>query len=181
MLALAGGTILASDVFESGAGVDRPLFGSAVALSNADVVVAAVAAAVAVAAAPLLGRAWAAVAFDPDSAPGLGVPGHRADLALLVLVGAAAVAALPAVGSLLVTSLFVVPAAIARLVTGSVPALVAASVGVAAAQGLLGLYGALWLDVPPGPAIAVLGAATYALVPTGLALAPARAPREAMA
>ena len=53
-----------------------------------------------------------------------------------------AVAALPAVGSLLVTSLFVVPAAIARQLTGSVPALVAASVAVAAVQGLVGLYDA---------------------------------------
>ncbi len=132
----------------------------------------------AVACALLLGRAWTAVAFDPGGAPGLGVPGRRADLALLVVVGATAVAALPAVGSLLVTSLFVVPAAIARLLTGSVPGLVAVSVAVAAAQGLLGLYGALWLDVPPGPAIAVLGAVAYALVALALALGPARAPRE---
>ena len=176
VLALAGGTILASDVFESGAGVDRLLFGSAVALSDADVATAAVAALVAVAGALLLGRAWTAVAFDPDGAPGLGVPRRRADLALLLVVGATAVAALPAVGSLLVTSLFVVPAAIARLVTGSVPALVATSVGVAAVQGLLGLYGALWLDVPPGPAIAVLGAAAYVLVAVAVALGPARVP-----
>ena len=109
VLALAGGTILASDVFGSGAGVDRVLFGSAVALSDTDVVVAAIAAVLAVAAAVLFGRAWAAVAFDPGGAPGLGVPGRRADLALLAIVGVAAVAALPAVGALLVTSLFVVP------------------------------------------------------------------------
>jgi ABC-type Mn2+/Zn2+ transport system permease subunit len=123
-------------------------------------------------AAGLLGRAWTAVAFDPDGASGLGVPGRRADLALLVTVGIAAVAALPAVGALLVTSLFVVPAAVARLVTDSVPRLVVASVAIAAAQGLVGLYGALWLDVPPGPAIAVLGAAAYALVATLTSLAP---------
>ena len=77
-----------------------------------------------------------------------------------MVLGVTVVAALPAVGSLLVTSLFVVPAAIARLFTGSVAGLVAASVGAAAALGLVGLYGSIWLDVPPGPAIAVLGAAT---------------------
>ena len=177
VLALATGTILASDVFQSGAGVDRLLFGSAIALSDADVAVAAAAAVIALASALLLGRAWSAVAFDPEGAPALGVPGRRADLALLLVVGATAVAALPAVGSLLVTSLFVVPAAVARLLTRSVPGLVAASVGVAAAQGLLGLYGALWLDVPPGPAIAVLGAAVYVLTAAATALAPAGALR----
>jgi len=181
VLALAVGTILASDVFSSGAGVDRVLFGSAVALSDADVAVAAAAAVLALVAALVFGRAWAAVAFDPGGAAGLGVPGRWADLALLAIVGACAVAALPAVGALLVTSLFVVPAAIARLVTRSVAGLVAASVGVAAALGLLGLYGSVWLDVPPGPAIAVLGAAVYAVVAGALALGPARTPREAPA
>jgi manganese/iron transport system permease protein len=178
VLALAVGTILASDVFASGAGVDRLLFGSAVALSDADVVVAAAAAALAVAAALVFGRAWAAMAFDPGGAAGLGVPARWADLALLAIVGACAVAALPAVGALLVTSLFVVPAAIARLVTRSVAGLVAASVGAAAALGLLGLYGSIWLDVPPGPAIAVLGTAVYAVVAGGLAIGPARTGRE---
>ena len=94
-----------------------------------------------------------------------------------MVVGATAVAALPAVGSLLVTSLFVVPAAIARLLTGSVRGLVAASVAVAAVQGMLGLYGALWLDVPPGPAIAVLGAVAYALVAVTVSLGWSPAPR----
>ncbi len=39
-----------------------------------------------------------------------------------------------------------------------------------AAQALLGLYGSLWLDVPPGPAIAVLGTALYVMVASVSAL-----------
>ncbi len=176
--ALAVGTILASDVFASGAGVDRLLFGTAVALDPGDVAVAAAAAALALGAAALLGRIWAAIAFDPVGAPALGVPDRRAELALLVLVAVTAVAALPAVGSLLVTSLFVVPAALARLFARSVWGLVGLSVAVAVAQALLGLYGSLWIDVPPGPAIAVLGTVAYALASLGLAAASAtrRAP-----
>jgi ABC-type Mn2+/Zn2+ transport system permease subunit len=34
---------------------------------------------------------------------------------------------------------------------------------VAAAQGAAGLYLSLWLDVPPGPAVAVVGASAYGL------------------
>ena len=79
-------------------------------------------------------------------------PVRRADLLLLALVAVAAVAALPAVGALLVTSIFVVPAAIARLFARDVrePARRARSRW-PPASAWLGLYVSLWLDVPPGP------------------------------
>lgn len=170
--ALGTGTILASDVFESTAGVDRLLFGTAVALDGTDLALAGAAAALSLSAAALLGRTWAAVAFDPSEAAALGLPARRADLALLVLVAVTAVAALPAVGSLLVTSLFVVPSAVARRFAASVASLVALSVAIAVSQALLGLYVSLWLDVPPGPAIAVLGATAYVLASLLLALPP---------
>ncbi len=163
--ALAAGVILASDVFESGGDVDRLLFGSLLSLDGGDVALSGVAAVAAVAAALLLGRAFTAVAFDPEGAAA--VAGRRArlaDAALLLLVAGATVAALPAVGALLTTSLFVVPAATALLVTRSVPALLAASVSIALLVGVAGLYVALWADVPPGPAVAALGAAAYGLV-----------------
>ena len=162
--ALGGGVILASDVFESSSSVDRLLFGTAIGLGGADVAFSAAAAAAAVLGVALLGRAWTAVAFDPSGASGLGLPTERADLALLGLVAFAAVAALPAVGALLVTSVFVVPAAIARTLAGSLRGLVVGAVAVATAQGALGLYVSLWLDVPPGPAVAVVGASAFALV-----------------
>lgn len=168
--ALAVGVVLASDVFESGAGVDRLLFGSSIALDGGDLAFTATAALLALAATGLLGRAFAAAAFDPGAVPTLGLPARRIDLALLALVAVAAVAALPAVGALLVSSIFVVPSAIARLFARSVNGLIRASVAIAAAQGVLGLYVSLWLDVPPGPAIAVLGAGVYGCCATALAL-----------
>jgi ABC-type Mn2+/Zn2+ transport system permease subunit len=160
---LAAGIVLASDVFESGAGVDRLLFGTALGLDEGDIALTAGAAALALVAGALLGRAWTAIGFDPASTASLGLPGPRADLLLLGLVACAVVAALPAVGALLVTSIFVVPAAIARLFARTVRGLLAGAVGVAAVQGVLGLYLSLWLDVPPGPAVSVLGATAYLL------------------
>ncbi|MGI8944957.1 MAG: metal ABC transporter permease [Thermoleophilaceae bacterium] len=168
--ALATGIVLASDVFESGAAVDRLLFGTAIGLDGGDLALSAAAALLALAGTVLLGRAWTAVGFDPAAAPLLGLPARRTDLLLLLLVAIAAVAALPAVGALLVTSIFVVPAAIARLLSSDVRTLLARSVAVAAAQGSLGLYLSIWLDIPPGPAVAVLGAAVYGICAAGLAL-----------
>jgi ABC-type Mn2+/Zn2+ transport system permease subunit len=162
--ALATGVVLASDVFESGAAVDRLLFGTLLGLDSADLALSAVAAALAAAGTLALGRTWAAVAFDPEGAGALGVPAALADFLLLALVAVAAVAAIPAVGALLVTAIYVLPAAAARLLAGSVPGLMAWALALAVAEGVVGLYLAYWLDVPPGPPVAVLGALTYALL-----------------
>ena len=158
---LAGGVVLASDVFESGAAVDRLLFGTLLGLEGIDLALSAAAAALAAIATLTLGRAWTALTFDPESAGTLGLPAAVADLLLLALVAVAVVAAIPAVGVLLVTAIYVLPAAAARLVAKSVPALIGWALALALAEGVLGLYLAYWLDVPPGPPVAVLGSATY--------------------
>jgi ABC-type Mn2+/Zn2+ transport system permease subunit len=162
--ALALGVVLASDAFHSGSAVDRLLFGSVLAVGAEDIAASGGAAVLAAVTTLALGRAWTAISFDPDGAPSLGLPVSRAELALLASVAAAIVAAIPALGALLVTSVFVVPAAAARLVTGSVRGLLAAAVALAAGEAVLGLYLSVWLDVPPGPAVAVLGAAVYGAV-----------------
>jgi ABC-type Mn2+/Zn2+ transport system permease subunit len=162
--ALALGVILASDVFDSGGTVDQLLFGTLLGLDGGDLVLSGAGAALALAATLLLGRYWTALAFDPEGAAALGLPAARADLLLLALIAAAVVTAIPAVGALLVSAVFVVPAAAARLVAASVRSLIAWSVGLAAAEGVVGLYLALWLDVPPGPAVAVTGAVAFSVL-----------------
>jgi len=74
------------------------------------------------------------------------------------------VAAIPAVGALLVAAVYVLPGAAARLVAGTVPALLAWSVALALAEGMTGLYVAYWLDLPPGPPVAVLGALVFGVL-----------------
>lgn len=162
--ALALGVILASDVLDSGAGVDRLLFGTLIGLDGGDLAVGSAAALAAVAATFTLGRAWFATGFDPAGSRALGIPAGRADAALLVLVALAVVAALPAVGALLVAAIFIVPAATARLLTRRIERLLALSVALAVAEGVLGLYLAYWMDLSPGPAVATLGAAVFAAV-----------------
>jgi manganese/iron transport system permease protein len=162
--ALALGVILASDVFQSGARVDSLLFGTLLGLDGGDLLAAGIGAALAAVATLLLGPAWLASGFDREGARTLGAPVGAADALLLAIVAVSVVTALPAVGALLTTALFIVPAATVRLVARTVPALLIGSVALAAAESITGIYVALWADAPPGPAIAVLGAAVYALV-----------------
>ena len=159
--ALAGGVILASDVFESSAAVDRLLFGTLLGLGPADLALSGATLALAAAGTLALGRTWAAVAFDPEGAAAMGLPSARADFLLLGLVAVAAAAAIPAVGALLVAAVYVLPGAAARLLTRTIPSLLACSVALAVGQGLAGLFAAYSLDLPPGPPVAVIGALVY--------------------
>ena len=162
--ALALGAVLASDVFESGAGVDRLLFGSALGVSERDLWLTATALAGVLALDAVLRRAWLTGGFDPVAARSLGVATVAADRLLLVAVAAAVVVALDAVGSLLVTAVLVIPAATVRLVAPGVRSLRRWTLALAAAEAVAGLWLADRLNVGPGPALAVLGAGVFAAV-----------------
>lgn len=162
--ALALGSVLASDVYHSGAAVDRLLFGTLIGLTVSDVRVAAAVAVISLLASAAFGRVWLARCFDTAGAAASGPGAKLADGVLLGVLGAAIVGSLAAVGALLVSALFVTPAATARMLAPSVRSLQAGAAGLAMAEGALGLWIAYRLDVPPGPAIAVLGGAVFALV-----------------
>lgn len=162
--ALALGVVLASDVYATGAGVDRLLFGSLIGLSDRDLWLTAGVAAGAVLLEGVLRRSWLAQGFDPVTARALGVRPALADALLMLAVAAAAVVALDAVGALLVTAVLVIPAATVRLVAPSVGVLQAGTTALAAVEGAVGLWLAYELNVGPGPATAVLGGAVFALV-----------------
>ena len=162
--ALAIGVVLASDVFASGAGVDRLLFGSLIGLRDRDLWLTAAALGGALALELTLRRAWLARGFDPTTARALGVRVALADRALLLAVAVAAVVALDAVGALLVTAVLVIPAATVRLVAPSVPSLQLGTAALAAVESVTGLWLAYELNLGPGPAIAVLGGGVFAAV-----------------
>jgi len=158
----AVGVVLASDVFEAGAGVDRLLFGSLLGVSELDLWLTAAAAVGALALNAALWRPLLTAGFDPSAARALGVPATTADWLLLVAIACAAVVALEAVGALLVIGVLVMPAATVRLVARSVPELQIATAALAALQGVAGLWLAATLNVGPGPTISVLGGAVFA-------------------
>ena len=167
---LATGVILASDVYGSGAGVDRLLFGSLLAVSDRDVQITLVAAVALAALAAGCRRSWLAAGFDAASAGHLGLDSRRGDLLLLLAVAVATVVAVDAAGALLAAALFVLPAACARLVTSRLGSFQIVAVALGVAQGVAGLWLAYELDVPPGPAIALLGAGMLAATAIGAAV-----------
>jgi manganese/iron transport system permease protein len=160
--ALAVGVVLASDVYHSGAGVDRLLFGSLIALRPSDLWLTAAAAVGALACDAALRRSWLSTGFDADGARAGGVRVAAADRALLLAVAIAVVVALDAVGALLVTVILTVPAATVRLFEPALRAQQLATFGLTAVEGLAAIWIADAFNVGPGPALAVLGALVYA-------------------
>jgi zinc/manganese transport system substrate-binding protein len=161
---LAGGVILASDVFHSGSNIETLLFGSLLVIGTQELALAAAAGVAATIAAALLGRRWLALGFDEEYARAIGLRSPLPDAVLLVLVSLAATVSVAAVGALLVTALFIVPPATVRLVTRRLPALQLGSVALVAAEGIVGIWLSVEWNVPPGAAIAVLSGCCFALV-----------------
>ncbi|MDX6609668.1 MAG: hypothetical protein QOF85_1593 [Solirubrobacterales bacterium] len=171
---LATGTILASDVFGSGANIETLLFGSLLLVDSGDIALASLAAGLTLIASLLLGHRWLAVGFDPAGDGPFKGRSRVFDTALLGLIALAITAALSIVGALLVTALFVVPALTARLFFERMLSLQLASVALVAAEGAVGLWLSVKTDAPPGATIAVVAGAVFALAACTRTLAEAR-------
>ena len=139
MAALAIGVVLASDVYHSGAGVDRLLFGSLIALTPLDLWLTAAAAVAALLCDAALRRPWLATGFDADGARSVGVRTALADRLLLLALAVAVVVALDAVGALLVTVVLIVPAATVRLFEPALRTQQLATFALAAVEGVLAI------------------------------------------
>jgi ABC-type Zn uptake system ZnuABC Zn-binding protein ZnuA len=87
------------------------------------------------------------------------------------------VAALSAVGALLVSALFVVPAATVRLWTRRMLPWQIATVALVAVEGVVGLWLSVEWNAPPGAAIALLAGAAFAVAALARELAVRRARR----
>jgi ABC-type Zn uptake system ZnuABC Zn-binding protein ZnuA/ABC-type Mn2+/Zn2+ transport system permease subunit len=165
--ALALGVILASDVFHSGTNVETLLFGSLLLIGTRELVLAAIVSLLALAGTIGLGRFWLVRGFDPLAASSLGSRSTLPDGALLGLVAFAAIAGLVALGALLVSALLVVPAATTRLWTRRLLSWQLATIGLVAAEGVVGLWLSVELNVPPGAAIALLAGGVFGIAALG--------------
>jgi ABC-type Zn uptake system ZnuABC Zn-binding protein ZnuA/ABC-type Mn2+/Zn2+ transport system permease subunit len=176
---LAGGVILASDVFGSGSNIETLLFGSLLLVDGGDLLLAVCAAAATLLASALIGQHWLRTGFDPTLADA-GGPGPRIfDAVLLGLVALAGTAALTVVGALLVAALFLVPAVTARLLTERLLSWQLLSVALVAVEATFGLWLSVKTDAPPGATIACIAGGVFVLVAAARAVP--SAPRPAIA
>lgn len=178
---LAAGTLLASDVFGSGANVETLLFGSLLLVDGGDIALAGASAALTLALSLALGQRWLAAGFDPVGGQAAPAGGRALDAALLGLIALATTAALSVVGALLVTALFVVPALTVRLFAERMLSWQLGTVALVATEGVVGLWLAVETDAPPGATIAVVAGAAFALAAAARALARSRWRRPAFA
>ncbi|MFZ9669610.1 MAG: metal ABC transporter solute-binding protein, Zn/Mn family [Solirubrobacterales bacterium] len=178
---LAVGVILASDVFSSGANVDSLLFGSLLSIGTGDLLFAAGTALLALVASTLFSRHWLARGFDEQSAPEVGSGSRWFDVVLLIAVAVVVVAALNAIGALLVIALLVVPAATVRLIAKKIGALQVGTLALVAVEGIFGIWLSVETNVPPGATIAVLSGAVFGLVAIGKSVISGGRSRKALA
>lgn len=146
---------------DSPPGIQELLFGDVLAVSRQDLLVTALIAL------PVLALLWVlherllAVGFDRSTARAIGIAPRPVELAVMLLVAAAVVVSVQALGSLLVVAVLVAPAACARLLTHRLGSMLWLSVAVAVAGGVAGLYVSYYAGTAGGASIALCLVGAY--------------------
>jgi manganese/iron transport system permease protein len=140
------------------------LFGRILFVDHQEIVETAAVAAVVVLALALLGKEFLLRAFDPDGAAASGYRIPLLDLALNVLVALVVVAAVKAVGTVLVIALLIVPAAAARLLADRLAVIIPLAVVAGGVAGWLGLAASYEASVYHGLRLASGATVVLALV-----------------
>jgi ABC-type Mn2+/Zn2+ transport system permease subunit len=140
------------------------LFGDVLGVSDLDLALAAGLAVLTVAVLAALHRQLLLVGFDRASAPALGGRPSLVDVTLLVLLALAVLVGVQALGSLLVVTVLVGPAATARLVAHRVGPMMALATAFALLAGAGGLYLSYYADTAAGASIAATVVALYVVV-----------------
>lgn len=139
------------------------LFGDLLGVSSADLAITAALALGVAAALAAAHRPLALAVFDPSSARALGARPGAVTLLVLVLLAVTTVAAVQALGNLLVVALIIAPAAAALNLSGRLPSALAAAAALTALAGIAGLYVSFYLDIAAGASVALCAVALFAL------------------
>ena len=146
-----------------GSNVFALLFGTIVGVDRGDVAITACATAFALVALLAIARPLLFATVSRDAAIARGVPVAALDLAFLAIVALSAAIAVPVVGTLLIYSLTVGPAAAAVRLSARPAVAMALAVGLAAFAVAAGLALAVATDWPVGFFIATVAALEYAV------------------
>lgn len=137
------------------------MFGNILTVNRTDLLILAGATAGVLVALAFFFRPLLLASVDEEGARAAGVATGGMRLLVLALIAVAVVVALKVVGILLVSALLVLPGATARPLASRWPGFLAGSIVVALVSVLGGLLLSVALDVAPGAAIILLGAALF--------------------
>jgi manganese/iron transport system permease protein len=141
--------------------LDHILFGDILGVSVADLWQTGIIALAVTAAILAKWRDVLLFTFDPQQAGAIGLPVRWLHYGLLTLLSLTIVAALTAVGIVLVIALLVAPGAIAFLWSKRFGPMMLIAALVSVACSLLGIYASFFLDSAPAPTIVLLMSATF--------------------
>jgi ABC-type Mn2+/Zn2+ transport system permease subunit/Mn-dependent DtxR family transcriptional regulator len=139
-------------------GIDKFLFGQAAALGGGDVLLMTVVTGIALTLITLFYKELLVTSFDPGFARAAGLPARALHHGLMLLLAAAVVIALQAVGVVLVSAMLITPAAAAYLLTDRLHRMVMLAVIFGVASGAAGAFlSFMGPSLPTGP-LMVIGA-----------------------
>ncbi len=137
-------------------GLSDLLFGDPLGVTRGDLVLTVAVSAGALGALGALHRLLLVVGFDRVNAPAFGGRAAFADAALLVLVAAALLVGVQALGNLLVLAIVIGPAATARLLSRRMAPMMALAAGIAVAGAIVGLYLSYYANTAAGASVAAV-------------------------
>jgi ABC-type Mn2+/Zn2+ transport system permease subunit len=145
----------------SPAGVQSLLFGDPLAITQSDLLTAALLCGLTLAILAVLYRPLLANGFDRSSARALGLHPLAIELALIGTIAIAILVGVQALGNLLVVAVLIAPAATARLLARRLPAMMTAAAVVAIAGSIGGLYLSYYAGLAAGASIALVLVGIY--------------------
>jgi manganese/iron transport system permease protein len=148
---------------ESDQHLNHILFGNVLGVSERDLVETVIVAGVTLLAVLLKQCDLLLYCFDPGYARSIGLPVRMLHYGLLVLLSLTIVAALKAVGIILVIAMLIGPGATAYLLTNSFPRMLTIATGVAMASALIGTLVSFHIDGATGACIVLAQAAFFVL------------------
>jgi len=131
------------------------LFGDVLAVGKADVFIILGGAAVVLAVLTIIWRPLVAATVDRDLARAEGINVAAVEVVYVLLIAVVVAISMKLVGILLVTSLLIIPAAAARVFSGTPERMAVVSAGLGVLAVLSGLWSSSSWDTPAGPSIVV--------------------------
>ncbi len=141
--------------------LDHILFGDILGVSPADLWQTGIIALVVTALVLVKWKDLLLFAFDPQQAGAIGLPTRLLHYGLLAMLSLTIVAALTAVGIILVIALLVAPGAIAFLVSRRFAPMMLIATAISVLCSLAGIYLSFFIDSAPAPTIVLLMSATF--------------------